>query len=176
MIWIRIKELERRLITNELSEKASLYYLLAYIIVFLICIYLPEFSGYSNEWYYLAEFLIILTVLVLSFSTAFSINKNSGNRNFLKPALSLSFVIGFRLLILFTLLHLLYKIIMFIIPHDIFVFLSNLTTGNIPNLLFTLIISLTFYFLLIRSFKRINLKASDSSDIDVIHKTSNEIN
>ncbi|UJH91716.1 hypothetical protein LZ575_03250 [Antarcticibacterium sp. 1MA-6-2] len=154
MIWIRIKELERRLITNKLSEKTGLHYLLAHIVVALIFIYLPEFSGYTSEWYYFAEFLVVLIILIITLKTAFSINKE---RDFLKRAISLSFVIGLRLLIFFTLLHLLYKIIMFIIPVDLFVFFNNFTTGDIPNLLFTFIISLSFYFLLTRAFKRINL-------------------
>lgn len=171
MIWFRLRTLERILINENLSEKAGSNYLLVLIIFVLSIIYLPGFSGYSNEWYYLAEYLIILATLVFTCNTALSINNKSAAKDFLKRLLSLSVVLGLRLGIFFTLLHLLYKIIMFIIPIDFFIFFERFTTGDLPNLIFTTIIFLSFSFLLIRSFTRINL---DSANPYLFNNSKNE--
>lgn len=156
MIWFRLRELERHLAHNALSEKAALNYLLTYLVFIMVLIYLPAFSGYSNDWYYFVELVLVLFILLFTLYKAFRINEEKGNRDFLKRTLSLSFVIGLRLGIIFSMLYLFYKIVMFIIPLEIYVIVNDFTTGDLQDLMYSLLIAISYHFMLMKSFERIS--------------------
>ncbi len=156
MIWLNLKALERRLATNQLTAENTLGYLLTFLIFFTTLFYLPRDSSFPFTGWDLAELLLVLLITIIAVKKIFSINKTGGNTAFYERFLSLSFVTGFRLFIIVMLLWLAYKIIMFIIPLDMYVFINQIVTHETIVLLFTPIVVLVFYYLMIRSFTRIN--------------------
>lgn len=156
MIWFKLKKLETKLAHSEVSEDTALQYLLSFLVLFAIIFTLPNSDRYSGYSWEISEFILDLLITVVGARTVFSINQKGDNREFLKRFLSLSFVNGARLLIVLMPLWLVYKIIMYVIPQNLFLFLNDLFSGDTAGLLFSLALSLIFYLLLIRSFKRVN--------------------
>ena len=62
MIWLDIKELETKISTNELSEKDSFNYVLAFLIV--SCLSVGTSSSTENYWINLLN--VILLILITS--------------------------------------------------------------------------------------------------------------
>ena len=160
MIWLNLKELERRLAKREVSERTGFQYLLTFMIFFSIAKLVPDDSPFPDYWWDFADFLLGLVIMIFGISSTFKINRKGGKKDYLKRYLSLSFVISLRLAIFLFLVYLLYKIIMFVIPGDLYLLLDGIASENIFQLLLSTGISLLYYFLLIQSFKRINIKQS----------------
>lgn len=156
MIWFKLKELERRLANGEVTERTGFHYLLTIMIFFSIAKLVPDDSPFPNFWWDLGDIVLGILVLILGMNSTFKINGKDGNKEFLKRFLSLSFVIYLRLAIVFMFLYLLYKIIMFVIPIDLYLLIDGIVSENISQLLLSTGVSLLYYFLLIRSFKRVN--------------------
>ncbi|MEP6260615.1 MAG: hypothetical protein ABJ092_03475 [Gillisia sp.] len=157
MTWYNIKKLERRLGHDELSEKESLHYLLALLIIMSICIFFPDsVTSYSDFSWYFIEFGFFLGTLIYAIHSAYKINSRGQNRDFARRFISLTVVHGLRLLIWVAVLGLLYKIIMFIIPLPIFLFINEILLPNWTDLVVFTGIFFLFALLLIKSFKRIN--------------------
>ena len=160
MTWYNYKKLERTLATGQLPEKETYHYLLILLLGVAICIFFPEsVTSYSDFSWYFIEFGLFLLVLNLAVRRSYKINSGGQNREFSMRFISLSMVHGFRLLIWVAILGLLYKIIMFIIPLQIFLFINELLLPNWTDLIVFTGLFFLYALLVIRSFKRINSAA-----------------
>lgn len=156
MIWLNLLALERKLANFLLTTQAAFNYLLSFIVIFIILIYFPRDSSFPFDWWDLAEFLLVLLISLLGLKKVFRVNQKGDDREFLKRFLSLSFVIALRLLITVMLIWLTYKIIMFIIPLEIFVPVDRAINHPVTELIITPVVVGIFYYFLTRSFTRIN--------------------
>lgn len=157
MTWYYIRKLESRLAAGEIKENHAYLYLLTFLIILGVIIFFPESpTSYSGFWWDLAEFLIFLIILILAVRNTYMVNKAGDNRDFITRFVSLAMVHGFRLLIWVGIIGLLYKIIMFIIPLQIFNFINKLLLPDWTDLLIFTAIFLLYYFFMVRSFKLVN--------------------
>ena len=160
MTWYNIRKLERRLAADEINEKESYHYLSAFLIFLAVIIFFPESpTSYTGFYWDLAEFLIFLIFLILALRNSYLINTKGHNTDFVKRFISLVLVHGFRLLIWVGVFGLFYKIIMFIIPLQIFNFINDLLLPDWTELIIFSAIFLLYYIFIMRSFKRINSAA-----------------
>lgn len=157
MTWYNIRKLENRLAAGEIKENDSYQYLAAFLIFLGVIIFFPESTtSYSGFYWDLAEFLIFLIILILAVRNSYLINAAGDNTDFAKRFISLALVHGFRLLIWVGIIGLLYKIIMFIIPLQIFHFINALLLPDWTELIIFTAIFLLYYIFMVRSFKRVN--------------------
>lgn len=156
MIWFNLKELERKLIQYELSENAAFQYLLVIMILITLAFYAPGVKGYTHYAWEIGDVILELLITVVGIYTLYSVNSKGDNRDFLKRYFSLSFVVGLRLLIFYLAVRLIFKIIMFVIPLDLWYSVNDLLSEDVREFIFSTVFSLIFYWLLVRSFKRIN--------------------
>lgn len=157
MIWYNIPKLEKRLATGAIPEKQAYYYLLTFLIIISIIIFFPESTtSYSGFWWDFTEFILFLIVIILGVSNTYKINSAGENRDYTRRFISLAVVHGFRLLIWIGIIGLLYKIIMFIIPLEIFNAINELFLQDWMELLLFIGVFLVYYFFMVRSFRRIN--------------------
>lgn len=156
MIWLRLKKLETKLINNDISEKTSFQYLLVHLVLIALVMTIPGEEEFSHWGWKAGRGLLDLVITVVGTYLVFSINSKGDNRDFVKRYLSLSFVNGLRLVLLILLLELFYKVVMFIIPLELWQFFNELFSGDIPVLLYPIVTSLVYYWLLMRSFTRVN--------------------
>ena len=156
MNWFNLKELEDKLQKKEVSEKTGFQYLLTWSIFVSIAFYVPDDSSYSGEWWDFSDFILDLAISIGGIILAYRINKNGENSEFLKRFLSLSFVHSIRLVLFVSLLALIFKIVMFVIPIELYLAINGFIENDLSHLISSLCISLIFYFFLIRSFKRLN--------------------
>ena len=157
MTWYNIRKLESRLSTGEIKENDAYQYLLTLLIFLAVIIFFPESTtSYSGFWWDLAEFVIFSVILILTVRNTYLINARGENRDFTSRFISLAFVHGFRLLIWVGIIGLLYKIIMFIIPLQIFHFINALLIPDWTDLIIFTAVFIAYYLFMIRSFKRVN--------------------
>ncbi len=169
MIWFNIKSLEEKLINNKISEETGYHYLLTFLIIVSIVIYSDIPDDFSSKWWSLADFLIGLVITIFGLAKIFKINTNADNKDFLKRYFSLSFVHSIRIAVVLTVLLILNKLIINLAPNTISNFFTTLTTGDWAEFSSNILISLLYYWLLIRSFlkltknKSLNLAAVEAS-------------
>lgn len=157
MIWYNIPKLEKRLATDTIAENHAYYYLLAFLVVTSIFIFFPESTtSYSGIWWDVSEFLLFLILVILGVSSTYKINAAGDNRDYSRRFISLAVIHGFRLLIWVGIIGLLYKIIMFIIPLEIFSFLNDLASTDWTEIFIFIGIFIVYYLLMVRSFKKVN--------------------
>ena len=158
MTWYNIRKLENRLAKGEIQENHAYQYLLTLLIFISVVIFFPESpTSYSGFWWDFVEFLIFLIILILAGRNTYKINASGDNRDFTTRFISIASVHGFRLLIWVLIIGLLYKIIMFIIPIQIFNFINELLLPDWTDLIVFTSIFIAYYFFMTRSFRRVNL-------------------
>lgn len=157
MIWYNIPKLEKRLATGAIPENQAYYYLLTFLIIISIIIFFPESTtSYTGFWWDFIEFILFLIVVILGVCNTFKINSAGDKRDYTRRFISLAVVHGFRLLIWVGIIGLLYKIIMFIIPLEIFNAINEIFIQDWMELLLFIGVFLVYYFFMVRSFRRIN--------------------
>lgn len=153
MIWFDIKELEKRLTEGEFSDKFIFNYLLTHLIFMTI-------SGYITidepRWVILLEFFVSVIALIWGVRKTFRINQEGDKRDYFERLISLSFVAAIRVLVfVFPILfgfNLLFEILQA-------TGVANAVDEFQENLLITGIFLLStgwFYYILLKSFRRIN--------------------
>jgi hypothetical protein len=103
MIWFNLKEMERKISTNDISEKESVNYYLAIFIISTIYAMIVavlkkspiDSQGFSVTIQYFLDGLILVVGVLFSYK----LNSNIDNKDFFKRFFSLSFVIFIRLTI-----------------------------------------------------------------------------
>lgn len=151
MNWFNLQDLENRLIENNVSEKEGFYYLLVSIILSCLTIYVSN-DGYNIDIFLISEIVLMLLITVIGLHLTFRANQNGDGKEYLKRYISLSFVIMIRLMV-FT----------FLLAIPVVIILALTFEGIMDNKLFSdffplsvlIIISVVFYYFLIRSFKKV---------------------
>ena len=156
MIWFNIKSLEEKLIQNKVSEETGFHYLLTFFIFLMFAIIQNTDDDFSNKWWRYGDFLIGLIIMIWGISKTFKINSKGNNKDFLKRYFSLSFVHSFRLAIVIVILLILKKLLIEFAPVTISSLLTTLTKSDMIEFSFNLLISVIYYFLLIKSFILVN--------------------
>ncbi|QED37590.1 hypothetical protein FK178_07555 [Antarcticibacterium arcticum] len=155
MIWFSLKKLEKRLAKRELSEHHAFRYLVFYLVIFISVGALPEIAPYPGWNWDISRYVITLVIALSATYTAFRINEKGDNRDFLKRYISIAFVTGIWVFMGVLLLRLIYKIIMFVIPLDLYKAINPVIGTNLFLWISFVAGVLVFYMLLLRSFKHI---------------------
>ncbi|MBO2544420.1 hypothetical protein J0871_08355 [Salegentibacter sp. BDJ18] len=155
MIWFNLKKLERLLIQNKITEAISYQYLLVFLVLITLSANAPE-TDFSHYGWEISYIILELLITIVGTYLVFKVNSDGDNRDFLKRYFSLSFVNGLRLVIFYLVLKLIFKIIMFIIPLDLWHSINDFFGEDAGEFFFDIIFSLIFYWLLMSSFKRVN--------------------
>lgn len=155
MIWFNLRKLEKRLAKRELSEHHAFRYLLFYLVIFISVAALPEIAPYPDWNWDISRYIITLVITLICTYTAFRINEKGDNRDFLKRYISLAFVTGIWVFMGVMILRLVYKIIMFVIPIDLYKTLNPLIGTNLFLWISFVAGVLVFNILMLKSFKHI---------------------
>ncbi len=156
MVLFNIKKLENQLAADQVTEKDGVNYLITWIIMISIFIVIRDDSSYSNLWFDFADIFFNLLITIIAINHIFKIHIQNKNSSFLKSCISLALVHFWRLILILTILIIVVKSILYVIPLDYFLLIDGLLKENFTDLLFSICLTLIFYFLLINSFKRIN--------------------
>lgn len=152
MIRPLVKKLEKKLITDDFSDKTGYVYLVGLL---LMVTFLMKFPGmHSGDQTF--GLMLNLVICGLGVGRTLEINKKTGNEDYLKKFMSLSFITGIRLsagLLVFTLvLKALKYFSELIIPG----FIEGPILGGMPKIFIGTAASVIFFIMLIHSFKRVN--------------------
>jgi ABC-type polysaccharide/polyol phosphate export permease len=152
MTWFNIKEVERKLINDELTDKESFDYLLYTSVLFTFFTYVGV-KEHTNDWLHFLEFIITLVITIVGIKATYTINATGGQKDYLKRYTSLSFVAGIRLFAYALLVAFILGIIVATInPH----FEKDSNNDEIVKLIFISIFGIVYYIQLTNSFKRVN--------------------
>lgn len=153
MNWFNLKDLENRLIENQVSDQEGFYYLLANFILFGLTSY-GGTQTYNHSAFLYAEIILILIITIVGLNLTFKVNKSGDGDSYFKRFLALYFVIGIRLIVFIFLLAIPVGILAYIIfgensPGEMLrdgLFLGFLTA-----------VMTVYYYFIIRSFKKVAL-------------------
>jgi hypothetical protein len=157
MIWFNIKELERKIVDNEFTDQEGFKYFLAYSILGLMVTY----GSTSENLITFIEFLVGLAITIWGSYSIFKANSSGDGQDFFKRYFALSWVIGFRVLIIFITIVLPLAIIYSVISYQSSDLYNSDSTTLMEDVIFMVIYllsSLVYYVLLINSFKRVSSK------------------
>ncbi|PRX38699.1 hypothetical protein [Salegentibacter salegens] len=160
MIWFNLKKLERLLIQNKITEAISYQYLLVFLVLITLAANAPE-TDFSHYGWEISYVILELLITIVGTYLVFKVNSDGDNRDFLKRYLSLSFVNGLRLALFAVVISLIFKIIMFVIPLDLWHSINDFFGEDFGDFFFHIMLSLVFYLLLMASFKRVNSGGSE---------------
>jgi hypothetical protein len=152
MTWFNIKEVERKLINDELTDKESFDYLFYTSVLFTFFTYVGV-KEHTNDWLHFLEFIITLIITIVGIKATYTINATGGQKDYLKRYTSLSFVAGIRLFTYTFLVAIPFGIIMAALNGNIE---KNQTNDEIIKLVFVVIFGIVYYIQLTNSFKRVN--------------------
>lgn len=152
MTWFNIKELERKIIHNELTDKEGFYYLLYSSVLLTFFTYIDT-KEYTNDWLHFLELIISIVLTIIILKETYTINAKGGQKDYLKRYTSLSFVVGVRLFVYAFLVAFILGIIVAIIdPH----IEKDTNNEEMIELVFISIFGIVYYIQLTNSFKRVN--------------------
>jgi hypothetical protein len=97
--------------------------------------------------------ILELLITIVGTYLIFQVNEKGDNRDFLKRYFSLSFVNGLRLVLFAVLIRLVFKIIMFVIPLDLWYSIKDFLGKYSGEFFFDIILSTVYYVLLMASLK-----------------------
>jgi len=152
MIWFDIKELERKLKIGDVSESAFFNYLLANLIIFSIFPYLST-NDYAIKWVIVIEIIIGIVVTVVGAKMTFDINSAGDKKDYFERFLSLSFVIGLRLLVFAIIIGIPIAIIFSLLDRNLDI---NENLKDFLGLGLFTAFGIFYYFMLTNSFKKVS--------------------
>lgn len=155
MIWFNLKEIENRIISDELTDKEGFSYFLASAILGVIGTY---FGSQESTLTFVSVIVGILLTIWGSF-LIFKTNEAGDGKDFFKRYFALSWVIGVRLFVFAFIATILYMIIYLVLftPEE-----SIIKNNDILKLIISSLIMLLYYFLLNNSFRRVSNKESSN--------------
>lgn len=153
MIWLDLKELERKLSSNDFSEKASIGYYIGLFMLSIIYAIVATFLGKSpidsiEKVIAISHYLLDALIFAIGVLVAYKLNARIDNKDFFMRYFSLSFVILIRLII-------------YTICIGIFILFIGFFT-NLPEFdktmmsYFSHLWKILYYILIALSFKRIS--------------------
>lgn len=154
MIWYDLKNLENKIAKHELSDKEGLNYVIAYFV--LTAVTFSLITNDSNNWVKLSECVLSVLVNVWGLKAVYKINSEIDGKDFFKRFFAINWVVGIRLLVFVMSLALIVSILVGVFSTKNDINLSR-SSQDIFELVFTTIYSLSFYFLIIKSFRRLKM-------------------
>jgi hypothetical protein len=158
MIWFNIKKLEKKLVNDDFSETLGYCYLITFLSAISILFFFPGTSS-GNEELKIPGIILSLLISFWGFQKVFEINRIGSNKDFFKRLFVLSFVTGVRLctgLVIFSFTLRGSKIFLENFDPNL---IDGALLGSTSKLFVATIACLTFFVMLINSFKRINSPA-----------------
>jgi hypothetical protein len=156
MIWFDIKELERKISRNELSEKDGFYYLIAYSIMSVFA--LSFAANKTNGWMMLSEFAISLLITIWGLNTIYEVNNGIDGKDLLKRFFAITWVIGMRMFIVLIPLAIFIGMFygIFAVKNNINIHETNPLVGII-SITFKSVFTIIYILLTINSFKNLKI-------------------
>ncbi|MBN8649798.1 MAG: hypothetical protein J0L67_00110 [Cytophagales bacterium] len=153
MIWFDIKQLEKNLKTDAVSEKETFTYLFVLLLISTIFSYVngQKTPLQLSNW---IELTLDVVLTVLTLKTTYDINTKGDNRDYVKRFMALTTVIMIRLIVFAVPGALVGLTIIKILENTKLVTVSSL--NNLFDLAMTFGLGVAYYFMLTQSFKRIN--------------------
>lgn len=153
MIWFNIKQLEKNLKDNAVSERETYMYLFVLLVISTIFSYVndPEAPLQLTTW---IELTLDVVLTVLTLKTTYDINAKGDNRDYVKRFMTLTMVIMIRLVVFAVPVMLVGLMTLQLLDHFNVLSLSNAKLYF--DLAVTFSLGVAFYFMLTQSFKRIN--------------------
>ena len=156
MIWFNLKEIERKIIQNELSDKETFNYFLWFSIMNVFGIS----SINHQDFLSLTELLITFAITIWGTYTIFNVNNSGDGHDFFKRFFPLAWVVAFRIFI-FTIIAIIpitFILYILILPHSITHLESDQTspTEEWIFLILSFIVLIIYYLQLKKSFKRVS--------------------
>lgn len=152
MIWPLVKKLEKKLVHDDFSDKTGYLYLVGFL---LMVTFLLKFPGiHSGD----QTFGLVVNLLICGWGVGrtLEINKETGNDDYLKRFMSLSFITGIKLcagLLVFTLGLKAVKYFAELISPGL---IDGPLLSGMPKMFIGAAASVVFFLMLIHSFKRVN--------------------
>ncbi|CAN5201578.1 hypothetical protein BH23BAC2_BH23BAC2_17020 [soil metagenome] len=152
MNWPHAKKLEKKLANNDFSNKTGYLYLITFLIMLSFLLNFPELHA-GNQ-----TFGLVINLLICGWGIGrtFEINQSTGNNDFLKRFISLSFLSGLKLSVALLAFVFVLKTIKYIagfISPDYF---DGPLLAAVPQPILGAGASIVFFVILINSFKRLN--------------------
>jgi hypothetical protein len=88
MTWFNIKELERKIINDELTDKESFDYLLYSSVLLTFFSYIGT-KEHTNDWLHFLELIISIVITIVLLKKTYTINAKGGQKDYLKRYTSL---------------------------------------------------------------------------------------
>ena len=153
MIWFDIKQLEKNLKDNAVSEKETFTYLFVLLLISTIFSYVndQETPLQLTTW---IELTLDVVLTVLTLKTTYDINAKGDNRDYVKRFMTLTMVIMIRLIVFAVPVMLVGLMTIQLLDH--FNVLSLSSTKLYFDFVVTFSLGVALYFMLTQSFKRIN--------------------
>jgi len=145
MFCFKLKALEKQISSNQFSDKDGFNYFFATTIYgFIYTAYTSMSGGNQFLWVSLVATIIITTICL---PIAYRINSEIDDKDFLNRFIAIAWVIRIRILIL--------TIFFMFIYSNIFDLRNSSFLQNVVLSSFTLLINILYYYLTIKSFKRL---------------------
>lgn len=157
MIWPLVKKLEKKLIRDDFSDKTGYLYLVGFLLMVTFLLKFPVLSSGDQN------FGLILNLLICGWGVGrtLEINKETGNDDYLKRFMSLSFITAIKFcagILVFTLLLKGIKYFTELISPGL---IEGALLGGMPKLFLGAAASVVFFAMLIHSFKRVNAEEEE---------------
>lgn len=152
MIWPPVKKLEKKLLRDDFSDKTGYLYLVSFLLMVTFLLKFPDIHSGDQT----IGLVINLLICGWGVGRTLDINTKTGNEDYLKRFLSLSFITGIKLsvgLLIFTLILKAVKYFSELISPGL---IEGPLLGGMPKLIIGAIASIIFFVMLINSFKRVN--------------------
>jgi len=154
MIWFNIRKLERKISTNELSDKDAFNYVLAFFILSSLTI--GTGAKVENGWIELLNIILLVLITIWGLNGAYRTNSDIDGKDFLKRFFAINWVIGMRLLLIAIGLAFIFGIIasIFLLKNNAVVLENN----PIKDWFLTIFMSMfevIYYLLVINSIRRL---------------------
>lgn len=150
MNWFNLKDLEKRLQNNEVSEREGFKYLLVIFILFILSSY-GDNTSYSLLIFGVSDLVLTSSVTIAGIWLTFKTNQSYDNQHYFIRFFSLYFVLGIRLAVFLLIL-----IPVFLLLNKVFGPLpENGVAEDAFFLTFITSFNILFYYLLVKSFQRV---------------------
>jgi hypothetical protein len=154
MIWFDVKQLEKNLKADIVSEKETFRYLFVLMLISTISSYVNNPEPPSSQLTSWIELILEVILTVLTLKITYDINTKGDNRDYVKRFMALTMVIMIRLIVFAVPVALVGLTLIKILENTKLVTVSSL--DNLFDLAITFCLGVAYYFMLTQSFKRIN--------------------
>lgn len=160
MIWFNIKELERKIVENDFTDKEGFKYFLGHSILSVLATYVST----SENFITFIALVLGVGITIWGAYSVFKANSTGDGQDFFKRYFALSWVIGFRLFIFTVLIAIpliaIYEFVVLYSAQSIETETATLKEDLVVMILSSLLM-LLYYFLLTNSFRRVSIEKTN---------------